>query len=629
MCSTPIFAAPLDYHATAPSDDVRPYVTDVSRNAMPASKLWPLIRKHIKYVFVIYQENRSFDSYFGTFPGADGLYSRAASETPGFTETLTDPDGTAATIHPFRIGPDQFAADTDDVDHSHSGIDAKMDILGGTPLMDHFAAVEQQIALQRGQPVLPAKQFGELTMAHEDCDTVPILWRYADRFVLFDHVFQLMTGPSTLGNISIIAAQTGQTQWVLHPGQAYKGNGEKGPGVPVVNDADPFWGSQLDKSASKLPVNPKDFKGDPPTEYDTQENLTFASLPLTLEGQRLGSTVASDSDPDGDLSDVRHDVAAIAKKGQKPVAFGWYEEGYDREPTDLGPTDAAGRHASYITHHNGPQYFGYIANNDKMRANLHGLEDFFDAIANHALPYSGGVFYVKGGYQNTLGLKPADSDPAVQKAFKGDDDHPAYSDAQISEAMVAEAINAIATSPYWDESAIIITWDDSEGDYDHLPPPVRSKGPDGSVITDGPRVPLLVISPYARVHYVSHESGNHASVVKFVDGVFNLTPLAKLPDEARARKLGKAKYGQDDLGPADVLTPDVGDLSSAFDPERLSGRAAPLPNYYAMVPESFIRTVPPGLDCKALGIVPVDVLLGITNEIPADFNPRPKTNPTK
>ena len=81
---------------------------------------------------------------------------------------------------------------------------------------------------------------------------------------------------------------------------------------------------------------------------------------------------------------------------------------------------------------------------------------------------------------NLFNLKPVDPDTTVQKNFLGDDDHPAYSDAQISEAMVAEAINKIAASPYWSQSAIIITWDDSEGDYDHVQPPLRTYGPDNS-----------------------------------------------------------------------------------------------------------------------------------------------------
>ncbi len=121
----------------------------------------------------------------------------------------------------------------------------------------------------------------------------------------------------------------------------------------------------------------------------------------------------------------------------------------------------------------------------------------------------------------------------MQKNFLGDDDHPAYSDAQISEAMVATAVNAIARSRYWSQCAIIITWDDSEGDYDHVPPPIRSRGPDRSVLTDGPRVPLILISPYARVHCIAHESGDHGSVIKFADALFALKPLAELPDELK------------------------------------------------------------------------------------------------
>jgi phospholipase C len=626
-----VIALAADSRVTAPGREVAPFVVTAAKEPMLGdSQLWRLLRAHVKYVFVIYQENRSFDSYFGTFPGADGLYSQPPASTPGFEQQLIDTNGSATTIRPFRIGPEQSAADTDDVDHSHTAILAKMDLRDGKALMDRFALVEERKHAPDGTPTLEAKQFGELAMAHEDCDTVPILWRYADRFVLFDRIFQLMTGPSTPGNLSIIAAQTGLTQWVLHPDQAFAGDGEHGPGVPMVNDADPFWGSQLDKSASRLPVNPHDMRGDPPAEYDTQRNLTFASLPLTLKGRALAAAAASDADPDGDLDDVSHDIAAITKSGKRAVGFGWYEEGFDREPTDPGPVDAAGSHASYVTHHNGPQYFGYIANNAKMRADLHGLEDFFDAVGRRTLPTSGGIFYVKGGYQNTLGLRPSNPDQAVQKNFIGDDDHPAYSDAQISEALVATAINAIAKSPYWNESAIVLTWDDSEGDYDHVPPPIRSKGPDGTVLSDGPRVPLLLISPYARVHVVSHDAGDHASVVKFADRLFGLIPLAKLPDEARARNLARTKLGAADLGPADAITPGITDLLSAFDPARLAGTVPPLPPDYAVVPEDLVRQLPAvsGYGCKALGIVPVDVAVGIANPIPTDFNPRPKTNPS-
>src|SRR5579864_7937716 len=598
-----------------------------------------LLRRKIKYVFVLYQENRSFDSYFGTFPNAEGIFSHPAKNTPGFYQPLTNVDGTAGVIHPFRIGPEEFASDTDDVDHSHPMIVAKMHIDNDAPKMDRFAISEEGKRVKSGKPSLAAKQMGELAMAYEDCDTVPFLWRYADRFVLFDHIFQEMTGPSTLGNISIIAAQTGQTQWALHPDEAYKDNGARDPGVPVLNDNDPFWGSQLDPTpqADKMPVNPRDMKNG--VEYGTALNLTFASLPLTLLGEDANTVAKSDTDAKRDLADVQNDIPFIASHDKRNVAFGWYEEGYGKEPTDGdghaddddGPVDAFGLHASYVTHHNGPQYFGYVANNPTIRAQLHSLQDFFTALDDKTLPSEGGVFYVKGGYRNIFHLKPTDPDAAVQKKFLGDDDHPAYSDSQISEAMLATAINKIAASPYWSESAIIITWDDSEGDYDHVPPPIRAKGPDGSPISDGPRVPLILISPYARAHYVAHAAGNHASVVKFVDTVFARTPLALLPDEQRGRALGEKQFGQSELGPQDALTSDVTDLADAFSPLRLLGKAAPLPPAYAEIPDALVMRLPAETKygCAALGIVTTDRQQKIRNAIPHDFNPRPLTNPSQ
>jgi phospholipase C len=605
---------------------------------MSQGELIEHLRKKVNYVFVLYQENRSFDSYFGTFPGAEGLFSRPATETPGFHQQLVSTDGSLTSIHPFRIGPsDQcptstvngvpttacYAADTDDIDHSHPRIVAKMDLVNDVPQMDRFAITEELKYSPTGSPSLKAKQFGELAMAYEDCDTIPLLWGYADKFVLFDHIFQTMTGPSTPGNLAIISAQAGQTQWALHPGQGYTDNGSSVPGVPVLNDDKPYWGSALDPN-KQIPV-----QGGTTPSSTPQINLTYATLPLTLVGGDLDEIVKSDINPSEDLADVNEDVEFISKLRSARVPFGWYQEGYDVEPTDQGPATADGTHASYVTHHNGPAYFGYIANNSQMKEQLHGLGDFFTALEKRTLPKQG-VFFVKGGYQNLFNLKPVDPDAKVQTSFIGDDDHPAYSDAQISEAMVAEAINKIAASPYWYQSAIIITWDDSEGDYDHVQPPIRTFGPDHSLVSNGPRVPFILISPYSRTHHIVPAQGSQSSVVKFIDAVFNLPPLALLPDESRGRELGEQEFGQKDLGPEDALTPGITDLLDAFSPARLMGKADPLPPHYVTVPQALIQTLPQAWGfggCQYLGITTTDRQQGITNVVPGDFNPRPSTNP--
>ena len=65
------------------------------------------------------------------------------------------------------------------------------------------------------------------------------------------------------------------------------------------------------------------------------------------------------------------------------------------------------------------------------------------------------------------------------------DDHPGYSDAQISEALLADEVNAIAKSPYWKNSVIIITYDETDGMYDHVPPQIRIKDAGGLPLEAG------------------------------------------------------------------------------------------------------------------------------------------------
>ena len=174
-----------------------------------------LMRGKIKYVFVLFQENRSFDFYFGTYPGADGLYAGpngayAAAQVAGFTQTIVNTDGTVGTVTPFRIPAAMvdaagktvplYPADIASVNHSHRGIARKIALdAEGVAQNSEYALTEEGVTLTDGKPskapTLERKQFGELVMAHVDCDTAPFLWRYADRFTLFDHFMDTIVGP--------------------------------------------------------------------------------------------------------------------------------------------------------------------------------------------------------------------------------------------------------------------------------------------------------------------------------------------------------------------------------------------------------------------------------------------------
>ncbi len=551
LCSLTLLATSAPSPAQAPP-----------RKASTDSAFLALVRKRIKHVFVIYQENRSFDSYFGTFPGADNL-TDAIANSQGFRQY--DPLG-HQWVTPFRI----TASDTADANHSRPALITKAD--GGR--MDLFVSTEEFGLLARGYSREDAQRVGLLTMAFEDCDTIPYLWKYAHNFALFDHFFQGMYGPSTPGNIDLIAAQTGQTQWARDATMEVSPH-STGPGVPVVNDLEPAFG----------PYG----SGSRPTFRHRQDDLTFATLMLTLSGKE--ATQAKHDD-----DDIKQDIADLAHRGKAAIPWGWYQEGFASTPGSIDNP--------YVTHHNAVQYFGYLRKNPYFWNGVHDLTALIPTIEHGELG-NRGVVFVKGGSVDPFGFKPANKSPEIQQNFRGDDDHPGYSDSQVSEAMVAKVVNAIAKSKYWHDSLILITWDDSEGFYDHVAPPSFERCPDGNPCGDGPRVPAIIISPFAKDHAIVHDLSDHASFAKMLGAIFNLPALASLPDEK--------PYLPE--GPRDT-NPRLSNLLGALDPERLAGTKLPIPASAAIIDDV---GVPPHMSCSSLGIVPA--VIPNENTPPKGFAP--------
>jgi phospholipase C len=525
------------------------------------------LRARVKHVFVIYQENRSFDSYFGTYPGADNL---AASQANGFRQY--DPIG-KSWVAPFRITD----PDTESPSQSRPVVYAKMN--GGK--MDAFVSVQEQLSEKRFDAA-GARDVGLLTMAHYDCDTIPFLWRYARDFALYDRIFSAMTGPSTPSAIALISGQAGETQWARNPQEATAAS-DAGPGVPVTNDLDPAYGpySEADK-AYQIPQR-------------------YATLMLALAGS--DATQATN-----ETQGVARDLGAVVVSGRAPIPWGWYQEGY------VSPTVAL---PGYETHHNAPQYFGYLRQNDVFWKNVHEVHAMLQALQDGTLPPRG-IFYIKGGSQNRFGWKPANPDPDVQSNYLGDDDHPGRGDTDvgIGEAFVATFANAVARSKYWDDSAIVITWDDPGGFYDHVAPPQLASCADGRPCGDGPRLPFILLSPYARSGAIVHDAGDQTSVLKFAETLFNVPPLATLPEEQAYLP----------RGPRDA-DPAITDLLGGFDPARLAGTAAPIPSSQAEISDAVVNAFPASMSCRSLGIAPVALPNGPSTP-PPNFTARPhRTHP--
>jgi phospholipase C len=532
-----------------------------------------LIRQRIRYVFVIYQENRSFDHYFGTFPGANGIYwpekhAQGATQYNPISERVTQA---------FRVVAPQIGL----LSNARVLFDASIN--GGA--MDGFVAQEAQWA----QKMSPASQkflgmttpadaasVGDESLAHVDCDTIPYLWTYASRFALFDSFFQGARAPSTPSNIEIIAAQNGETEYRRYgtAGPPYTAQpiGVDGRGVPVWVDLDPAWG----------PYNVQE------QSAQHQVDQTYANVLLNLEGAEAGTLTHY-------TQDIGDDIAFLRAKDQAPVDWMWYEQGFDN-PKDPG-------RLTLVTHHLAPHYFGYVTHNGTMEKRVADVSRFASDVKNGLGP--GGLFYLKGGYGNNQQLTPPN---VTGHTFFGDDDHPGESDSQIAEADVAALVNIIARK-YWSQSAIIITWDDPGGFWDHVPPPLWLVCPDGKPCGNGERVPLLLISPYARTGVVS-EYDDQASVIKFVERLFNRTPLAQLPDEARYMPYGP-RDGNDETG----------DLSGGFDPARLTGRKPPIAMDQAVIDDRVVGTLPSPWSCSSIGIAPVPPPPGVSDAPPPGFNP--------
>ena len=515
----------------------------VAPTAPPANAREQLIanlRAHVHHVFVIYQENRSFDSYFGSFPGADNL-ATAEARQHGFRQW----DGIGHTwITPYLLE----APDTLDADHSREALIAKSD----NGKMDNFVGYEETniVGQGLGSPQY-ARQLAMLTMAHEDCHTIPFLWMYAHRFSLYDHIFQAMYGPSTPGNIDLIAGQSGQTQAARHPDEKFKSTLTLGD--PVVNDLEPDFGPYA------FP-----YQANGPKQLDQK----YATLMLSMSGNKA-------SEAKVDTDDVKDDIGALARLNHQAIPWAWYQEGFGN--------GQGSNHPAYIPHHNAPQYFGYLRQNPSMWKGEHDLLDFFATIDHQQLPAQSVVF-IKGGLMNPFGWKPAN--PRAVNTL-GDDDHPGYSDSQLSESLVAKVIDSVARSPYWKDSAIIVLWDDSEGFYDHVPPPQFEPCPDQHPCGDGPRVPLILISPWARSGSIVSDPGDHVSFAKFLDVLFDLPPLASLPDEK--------PYLPE--GPRDQ-NPRLTDLLGGFDPARLAGKRPPISAAEAEIPDAVINRFPPPMTCQ-------------------------------
>ena len=441
----------------------------------------------IKHLVVIFQENVSFDHYFGTYPDAtnsDGSPFHARPGTPrvnGLTRRLLQHNPN--TYNPGRLSHSQ--ALTCDQDHGYT---AEQQAFNGGK-MDKFVQFTDvpSCATTPGAFGSPG-----LVMDYYDGNTVTALWNYAQHYAMSDNNYNTNFGPSTPGALNVIAGNDS-------PGFAVSPS----TGQPV---ADPGTVSTLNSKGLGTIYGDLD-----PAYDDCSDSSHTTSSPVgVMTGRNIGN-----------LLTARH------------VTWGWFQGGFAPTGTSSAGYAVCGAShqniagntvADYSPHHDPFQYYKSTANPKHLPPSSEAMIGRTDQ-ANHQ--------YDLSDFYTTL----ADGNmPAVSylKAAEYQDGHAGYSDPLDEQAFLASTINKIEASRYWKSTAVVVTYDDSDGWYDHQNSPrVNGSGTaqDAAVCTGtpaglngypdrcgyGPRLPLLVISPWTRDNYVSHNVTDQSSVVKFIE----------------------------------------------------------------------------------------------------------------
>jgi phospholipase C len=173
------------------------------------------------------------------------------------------------------------------------------------------------------------------------------------------------------------------------------------------------------------------------------------------------------------------------------ISWKWYSGGWSNA--------LAGKPDPLFQFHHQPfaYYASYADGTAAKAAHLQDEDVFFFDLTNGSLP---AVTFIKPIGQNN--------------------EHPGYANELQGQQHVAELVSAVQNSPYWQDCAIIITYDEHGGRWDHVAPPMVDRwGP-------GTRIPAIVISPFAKRHYVDHTEYETISILKLIENRFGLAPLS-------------------------------------------------------------------------------------------------------
>ena len=440
----------------------------------------------IKHLVVIFQENVSFDHYFGTYPkatNASGQPFVAASHTPK-VNNLADTAGAGGTgslltnnpntdaggnqVNPRRFNP----ANINDVltcDQGHNYNAEQRAFDGG--LMDKFITT---VGTGTGTNGPGQACNADDVMNYYDGNTVTGLWNYAQHFAMSDNSFGTTFGPSSPGAINLASGDTGGVGLMINGADT---NGDTVPdgtgGNSLIEDAQPYYddcstrdavsltGTNIGNELNAAGLSWGWFQGGfrPTTTFATATAGTQPTSTFTPDQFKGKFAVAPASDQG--LCNAVHPIGVSVGGTGGTTAGG----------TNYGNKD------DYIPHHEPFQYYASTANPHHLPpASLAAIgrdtQSFASGVpqfntANHQYDtsdFDALVSAINRGYASP------DQLPAVSflKAPGYQDGHPGYSDPLDEQQFLTTEINALEHTPDWSSTAVVIAYDDSDGWYDHV-----------------------------------------------------------------------------------------------------------------------------------------------------------------
>ncbi len=358
----------------------------------------------IKHIIFFIKENRTFDNYFGTYPGANGATMALDS---------------AGQMVPLRHQADQVP------DINHSSQNAMLAYDNGK--MDRFDQVPGSKPLNGGSAPPAPYANNSLTQMYQS--DIPNYWRYAQNFVLGDNMFSSLMGPSFPNHLYTIAAQSGG---VIN-------NPLTDKNVGTLGNAAKGWGCDIPNQQVQVKGSDNEIKV-------VDACFNFQTLADELDAK--GYSWRYYAPPSGEKGYIWSTFDAI-----KHIRYG--PDWQNVVPTEQFLTDVAAGHLATVSWIVTPAQY-----------------------SEHA--------------------------PAS---------------VCVGENWTVKMLNALMKSSLWSSSAVFLTWDDWGGFYDHVPP----QQIDGYGL--GFRVPLIVISPYAKKGYIDHTQYEFSSMLRFAEDELGLPTL--------------------------------------------------------------------------------------------------------